>query len=329
MTVQIGFIGAGGIAGAHINAIKRIPQAKIIAIADIEIEKARQRAELVDAQAFSDFREMIDKTQLDAIWLCTPQNVRAEPIKVAIEKGIPVFTEKPVADCLETAKAIEKQIKSSNHPVAVGYVLRYMKIVDKVRELIANDNISLINSVYCCPMSLDYKRGNSSRNWFFQKEISGGPIGDQATHLFDLLRFLKGEVSEVYAMANNVIHPKTGSYTIEDVYAIAFKFEDGSLGTHGHTWGHSRWVSAITLFGEKGRYELDFSGKLTYTIGDNEPITENPEDVPMYNEDIAFIEMIKKQDFSNMRSTYSDGVKTLELTTKCLEIQNNPLAKHI
>ncbi len=320
MTVRIGLIGAGGIAGAHINALKQIPQAKIVSVADIDIEKAKQRADSVEAKAFDDFEEMLDKVQLDGIWLCTPQNVRAKPIELAIEKGIPVFTEKPVADTLETARAIAQKIEASNHPVAVGYVLRYMKIVEKARELIANDNIAIVNSVYCCPMSLEYKAGKSVRNWFFKKEISGGPIGDQATHLFDLLRFLKGEITDICAIADNYTHPKTDEYTIEDVYAIAFKFADGSLGTHSHTWGHNRWISAITLFGENGKYVLDFSGTLTYTINDSEPVTEKPEDNAMYNEDKAFVEMIEQQDFSAIRSTYSDGVKTLELTQKCIEI---------
>ncbi len=319
MTVRIGIIGAGGIAGAHINALKRVSNAKIIAIADIDIDKAKERAELAEAEAFSDYREMIRKTELDAIWLCTPQTVRLEPIQFAIENKIPVFTEKPAADTLETAKKIDEMICRSNHPVAVGYVLRYCKIVDKVRSLIADDRITLVNSVYCCPMSLEYKAGKAARNWYFKQEISGGPIIDQATHLFDMLRFLIGEIIEVKPISEAVVCPKTEEYTIDDTYAIAFKFADNALGTHSHTWGHNRWHSSITLFGEKGRYELNFvAGTLTYMIGDDEAITEKPEDVPMYNEDSDFVNAVEKQDFSSIRSTYSDSVKTLELTFKCI-----------
>ncbi len=331
MAVRIGFIGAGGIAGSHINALKKIPKAQIVAIADIDIEKANQRASLIEdnVQTFSDYREMLDKVPLDAIWLCTPQNVRAEPIDAAIEKNIPVFTEKPVADSLPTAQAIAKKIEAANLPVSVGYVLRYMKIVDKARQLLENDKISLVNSIYCCPMSLDYRDGKSPRSWFFKKEISGGALVDQATHLFDMLRYIKGDIADIYAMGDNVILPKDEQYTIEDVYAIAFRFTDGVVGTHGHTWGHSRWYSSIVLFGEKGRYTLDFmKGQLEYLLDDSdEPIIEKPEDVPMYNEDLAFVEMVEKQNFSAIKSTFADGVKTLEFTLRCLEVLNLPLAK--
>ena len=81
MTVRIGLIGAGGISGGHVDAMGKIEQAKIVAVCDIDRGRAEIRAKAAGAQVFTDYREMLDKVKLDAIWLCTPPNVRAEPIE--------------------------------------------------------------------------------------------------------------------------------------------------------------------------------------------------------------------------------------------------------
>ena len=328
MTIRIGIIGAGGIAGAHINALNTIDNADIVAVSDIEKDKAEERAQLAKAEPFTDFREMLDKKELDALWICTPPNVRCEPIEAAIAKNIPVFTEKPVADNPETAREISEKIAQAKLPVMVGYVLRYMKITDEAKEAIDEDNISLVNSIYCSPMSLDYRDGKPVRKWFYNKEISGGAIADQATHLFDRIRYLIDDVEDVYSLGSNIIVPKDDEYTVEDAYAIAFRFKNGTVGTHGHTWGHYGWRSTIDLYGEKGMYSLNFNeGTFRVTNFEGKTYLDKPEDHAMTNEDQAFVDMVESGDFSGIKSTFSDGVKTLELTTKCLELLNLPLQR--
>jgi len=329
MTVRIGMIGAGGIAGAHVDAISKIDQAKIVAVSDVERSKAEERATLAGgAEAFTDYRQMLDKVKLDAIWLCTPPTVRAEPIEIAIDKKIPVFTEKPVSDKLAVAKATAEKIERARLPVMVGYVLRYMQITDRLKEYLSKDRINLLNSMYCCPMSLDYRDNKPVRKWFFNKEVSGGAIVDQATHLFDAMRYLMGDLADLYSIGCNCVMPKDAEYTVDDSSAVAFKFTTGVPGVHSHSWGHYRWRSGITFCGEKGMYGINFmDGELRVELANNETIIFKPQDNPMVNEDRLFVEMVASGDFSRMRSSFSDGVKTLEMTTKCLDLLNLPLAK--
>ena len=88
MSVRIGIIGAGGIAGAHINALEQIDGADVVAVCDTNAENAADRAKLAGADAvFDDFNEMLAKVDLDAVWVCTPQTVRAEPIEACIANG--------------------------------------------------------------------------------------------------------------------------------------------------------------------------------------------------------------------------------------------------
>jgi myo-inositol 2-dehydrogenase / D-chiro-inositol 1-dehydrogenase len=325
MTVRIGLIGAGGISGGHVDALSKIESAKLVAVCDIDRSRAENRAKAADAQVFTDYRRMLSEVQLDALWLCTTPNVRVEPLELAIEKKIPVFTEKPVADNLAMARTVAEKIEKSKLPVMVGYVLRYMLITDRLKEYLRKDNITLVSSFYCCPMSLDYRDKRPVTKWFFNKKISGGAINDQATHTFDMLRYLMGDVAEMYSIGSNVVVPKDSEYTVEDSYTVAFKFKSGVPGAHCHTWGHCRWRSGITFYGEKGMYAIDFAdGKLRVELANSETILYKPQDSPMYNEDLVFIQMVQSGDFSKMHSTFSDGVKTLEMTTRCLEVLNLP-----
>lgn len=328
MTVRIGLIGAGGIAGAHVDALGKVEQAKIVAVADIERSRAEERARAAKADAvFTDCREMLDKVKLDAIWLCTPPTVRTQPIEIAIEKKIPVFCEKPVSDKLATARALAAKIEKAKLPVMVGYVLRYMQVTDRAREYLAKDNVALVNSFYCCPMSLNFRDNVPVAKWFFQKEISGGAIVDQATHLFDMMRYLMGDVDNLYSIGCNCVVPKRPDYTVEDSYAVAFRFNNGVPGVHCHTWGHYKWRSGITFYGEKGLYGLNFmDGQLRVERPDGETLIFQPQDTAMLTEDRLFVQMVASGDFSKLHSTYDDGTRTLEMTTRCLDVLNQPIS---
>ncbi len=329
MNVRIGLIGAGGISGGHVEAIGKIDQAKLVAVCDIDRGRAENRAKAAGAQVFTDYRDMLDKVQLDALWLCTTPNVRAEPIEAAIDKKIPVFTEKPVADNLAVARAAAEKIEKAGLPVMVGYVLRYMLITDRLNEYLKKDKITLVSSYYCCPMSLNYRDTGQVTKWFFNKQISGGAINDQATHIFDMLRYLMGDVDDLYSIGSNVVVQKDAEYTVEDSYAVAFKFKNGVPGTHCHTWGHHRWRSGITFYGEKGMYGINFmDGQLWVELADAETFIYKPQDSPMFNEDLFFIQRVRNGDFTKLHSTFRDGVKTLEMTTRCLEVLNQPLGKN-
>jgi predicted dehydrogenase len=322
MQTRIGLIGAGGISAVHINSINQIKNAKLVAVADIDRSKAEERAKLAGgAEVFTDFRQMLDKVKLDALWICTPQSVRENPIDAAIEKKIPVFCEKPVADNLKTAQRIAKKIEKAKHPVMVGYVLRYLKITNRLREFLAKDKLIMVNSCYACPMSLNYKKGNPFPLWFYNKKISGGAIIDQSTHLFDMMRYLVSEIGELVSYGANTIVPKTKEHTVEDTHVISFRFKNGLLGTHTHTWSHPHWRSGLMLYGEKGFYDIKFmANQLSVELDNGESFSYAPKDDNMYyNEDIHFVDMVRKGDFSKMHSSYSDGLKTFELTLRCVE----------
>jgi len=318
LTVRIGLIGAGGISGAHLTALAKAPAAKVVAVADIKEETARDRAELAGgASVYTDFNKMLDGEKLDAVYLCTPTPVRREPLTAALERGLPVFCEKPAAQTVETAREVCDVIERTGGHVEVGYVLRHFKLVHRLRELLADDEIATVSSWYACPMTLDYLRGKPPSMWFYDKAISGGPIGDQATHTLDLVRHYAGDVVSVAACGTNKFCPKNKEYTIEDSYAVSMRLANGAVASHVHTWAHEKWDHRHVIHGRKRSYMLDFARGLTVLEGDQQT-TYQPREDCFLTEDEHFVRMVEAKDFSASVSNYQDATKTLELTQTIL-----------
>lgn len=326
MSVRIGLIGAGGISTAHVKAIEAIDDAAIVAVSDLESDRANTRAAEAKAGAvYTDFRKMLDEQKLDAVWVCTPPSVRAEPIEACIERKLPVFTEKPVGVSAAAAAELAATIERAGLPVMVGYVLRFMKVTDWLREHLAQDRVSLVCSTYCSPMTLNYAAKTPAPLWFYRKEISGGAIADQATHLFDLMRYLVGEVDTIYSLGSNCFQPKSAEYTVEDAYSVSFRFANGVLGVHGHTWCHASWRSGLTLYGAKGMYALNcMRGRAEVETPDGKTMSYQPDDAMFVNEDRFFIDMVRRGDFSKLHCSFADGARTLALTQKILDVLDSP-----
>jgi len=319
MTVKLGLIGCGGISGAHLTSLAQVEKAKVVAACDIILERAEDRAKIAGGAAVYElFDEMIDKEDLDAIYICTPPTVRREAIEAAVKKGLPVFCEKPASNDLATAEETCAIIDKYGIHVEVGYVLRHFKTVERLKEMLADDRIAFICTWYACPMTLDYLKGTAMAPWFFEQEISGGAIMDQATHTMDLMRHYAGEVVSVAACGTNKFVPKKEGYTVDDSNGVVMVLEDGTIATHGHTWAHGKWDHFHIIYGEKRSYRLDIAGTLTVVENDVETVYKPTEGI-FVTEDSRFVDMVEKGDFSASVSDYHDATKTLKLTVRCLE----------
>jgi len=312
--IKIGCIGTGGICGVHLRYLKKRDDVEIVALCDVKKENLERRLKEFGGQGFADFNEMLERTELDAVWLCTPPQVRREPLLACADRGIPVLCEKPVERSLERAEEIAGELKKRNAHVQIGYVFRPMPTVERLKKEMADDKIHLVQSFYGCNISL--KRG--SPVWFYDKELSGGALVDQATHNFDLLRMLIGEVTEVRGIASNPAHAKEKGYTIDEVIALSFLFENGTAGGHVHTWVGDTWRNEILLSGRKRVYRLDLGGDVLTVDEGNESRTFRQDQGRMYeHQNARFLEMVASGDWSSNPCDYSDGVATLKLTLAC------------
>jgi predicted dehydrogenase len=326
--IRVGVIGTGGISGVHLDFLKARPDVRVVALCDIKEEALRRRQQQYGGEGFHDFREMLKKVEMDAVYLCTPPWVREEPLRECAQRGIAVFCEKPVEHDVKKAARTAAALARRKARVQVGYVLRSMPIVRQFRESAKDDRIHTFHAWYCCNMSLS----RTFPKWFYLKEQSGGPLVDQATHSLDLLRCLLGEVMEVRGAAENPVHRKTRQYTVEETFALSLRFRNRVVGSHVHTWVGDTWRHEMVFSGEKRAYRLNIGrgvltversgGSLSVFKGEGE--TAPPElggsttydqgPVSIYSfQNELFLKQLSSGDWSRNPSDYADGLKTLEL----------------
>ena len=106
-TLKLGLIGAGGIAQAHLTALKDYPQAEFIAVCDVVHEHAERTAAKWNIPCiFDDYQELVQVPELDAVFVCTPTAQHAGPTVAALNAGKHVLCEKPMEATLDAATAM-------------------------------------------------------------------------------------------------------------------------------------------------------------------------------------------------------------------------------
>lgn len=313
MSLRIGFIGTGGISAVHLECLKTRQDVTIAALCDVNQDNLRAKAKTYGGRTYTDFRKMLAKEQLDAVYVCTPQTVRAEPLIACADAGIPVFCEKPAARTAAEGEALAAELIKRKARVMVGYVFRPTPLVQKLKELMADDRVHTVQSFYGCSIS----RNQVLASWFYDKAKSGGALVDQATHNFDLLRYLFGEVVAVQGNANNPLNAKKPGYTIDETLGLTLKFACGMMATHLHTWVGDNWRNEITLHGEKRIYRLKPMATLVVEEAlETREYKEKPGNLYRYENDL-FVDAVKTGDWKQCTATYPDAVKSLALTLAC------------
>jgi len=324
MIVKAGFIGTGGISPVHLDVLKARKDVKMVALCDRVEQSVKDKQSRYGGRSYLDFNAMLNQEKLDAVWLCTPPEVREEPLIACAKRGIPVFCEKPAEHSAAHALQIATKLDKLDAKVQVGYVFRSNQVIQALKKRLTQDRIHLVQSFYGCGVSLDM----SLPAWFYDKDKSGGALIDQATHNLDLLRFLFGEVVEVKGFALNPLKTKKPGYTIDETIALSLRFENGILASHIHTWIGDGWRNEIILSGEKALYRVNPGSKLLVDQQGHNPLKakangKNSSNVieqkgSIYaDENDVFIKMVKTGDWSINPSPYRDAVKTLQLTLIC------------
>ena len=192
--VRVGFIGAGGIAGNHLGNLRNFDDVEFAAMCDVAKERAEGRANDFGGNPYTDFQEMLEKEELDAVYLCLPPFAHGEPELAALERGIPIFIEKPIDADIASAIAVRDKVAETGVLTSVGYNWRYSDAIQKARERLTD--FKVLGALGA------WMGGMPGTPWWRVKELSGGQHIEQTTHVFDVCRFLlRGEAVSVHAVA--------------------------------------------------------------------------------------------------------------------------------
>ena len=300
---RIGVIGAGNIAGRHVGNLSTFDDVRIAAVADAVPERAEALAGRCGATAYGDYRLMIERERLDAVYICVPPFAHGAPEECAIEHGLPFFVEKPLSTNLETAERIGRAVAERGLVTAAGYHWRYLDTTEEAQARLRERPARLALGYW-----LDF---TPPVPWWIKQEQSGGQMVEQTTHIFDLARLLVGEVTAVSAAGARLARPAFPEADVDDVSVATLHFASGALGTIASTcllnWPHR---IGLHLFSEGMVIELS-EFDIMIDIGQGRPLRKAEGD-PFVREDRAFVDAVQGKP-NRIRVPYAEALQSHRL----------------
>src|SRR5690242_19405495 len=235
-------VGAGWIAQEHRRVLDSMAGAELAAVCDIDLERAGALAAGTGARTYSDWRDLLDREDLGALFVCTPPRSHRDPAVAALSHGLPVYLEKPIARTLENAAEIVAAAEGAGTVCAVGYQWHALDLLGELPGLLAGQQVGLLVGTNIGP--------TQSRPWFTDMRAGGGNLLERGSHHLDLIRAVAGEVTAVQAAASRIRLARGADEAgdIDDALTIMLQLASGALATVVIAW---------TRAGQPGRYGLD------------------------------------------------------------------------
>lgn len=304
MTLTVGFIGVGSIATIHLKNLTAHSDVTVRAVMDIDEEAAQAVADTHGAVVYTDGAELITSESLDALFVAVPPFAHGDYETLAAERGIDLFVEKPLGLSMESVQERQATIERAGVLTQVGYVCRYADITDKARELLEGRQVGTIDSTYWV--------SPPPTRWWRKRSKSGGQLVEQSTHVFDVHRYLAGEVSSV--MGSGTDQLLCEEIDFEDFTSITLRHESGAVTHISSTCATSQASFEVTIIAEDLQITLDYlNHSLTGTVDGNAISYEGG--ATWYERELAsFLDAVHDGSNDSIRSDYLDATKTLRLT---------------
>lgn len=199
MSLGVGIIGAGGIARAHIRTYREIPDVEVKAVFDVDAERAKAIASEFGLTAVSDLKALLERSDIDAVSICTPHAAHESAAGAAAQAGKHILCEKPLSTTIESGRRMIEAARRAGVILMVAQTHRFWPANVRVKELLQDGVVGEIVQVVDTILS-NYPVGPVIP-WRFVPEISGGGVFiDNGVHAVDRLRWwLESEVKTVYA----------------------------------------------------------------------------------------------------------------------------------
>ncbi len=235
-TIGVAFLGVGRMGETHLRNLRSIAGAKVVIVADPNLEAAERGKELSQAElAITDVEKAIEHPAVDAVIIVTPTNTHARLIELAAKAGKAIFSEKPIALELEETRRVVDIVKERGVPMQLGFMRRFDPGYAKAKQRIEGGELGKLETFRALsrdtyPPELKFLLG------------SGGLFVDMAVHDLDLARFLVGEVDEVCAWGGVLIDERFSKANDVDTAVTLLRFRNGVLGvietSRRSNWGY-------------------------------------------------------------------------------------------
>ena len=203
--LNVGIIGLGHMGRLHMMNSLHVDNVKIVAAADSS-KRALKKAELFGVKnLYTDYHNLLnDSPNVDAVVISLPNFLHFDSIRLALEAGLDVFVEKPMASTVEECRKIVKLVEKSGRKFMVGHCMRFIDAIEKMKSIadkghIGNLEVVTIEHVYNGPFAHGVVPRPVPDWWFNPKKAGGGVLLDLGYHLIDLFRFFVGDSEVVFS----------------------------------------------------------------------------------------------------------------------------------
>lgn len=260
--LRFALIGCGSISATHAEQIQAIPNARLVAVADIEEDRAKTLASKYNTDFYTDYQEMLQRDDIDIVNLLTPSGMHADMAIDAAKAGKHIITEKPMDISMDKAKAMIKAARDVGVKLSVISQHRFDTATIQVKKEVDAGNFGSMILGECAVNWYRTQEYYDSGEWRGTWALDGGgALMNQSIHTIDLLQYLMGPVESVYARTATLAHERM---EVEDVAVATVSFKNGALGTIvGTTSAFPGLSCRLEVFGTKGSAVIE-NDRLTH-----------------------------------------------------------------
>jgi predicted dehydrogenase len=251
--LSVAIVGAGRVGQIRAGVIRSSDRAVLAVVADTDQVRAKRLVDGTSTEASSDWKSVIERTDVDAVVVSTPTKFHADITIASLEAGKHVLCEKPLGRNIHEAQRMFDAARASNRVLKTGFNYRHMGHVRKAKELLDGQALGPLHFLRC-----RYGHGGRpgyEREWCTDADLSGGGVLlEQGIHVFDLVRYFLGEPSQLLAQTKRFYwkFPE-----VEDNGFCIIQTSSGQVAQIHVSW--TQWVNIFELeiFGRDGYLRLE------------------------------------------------------------------------
>lgn len=302
-TVGVAVIGVGAWGKNHVRVFSELGNARLVAVADRDGERAKELAKRHNASYYTDVEELLANPDVEALTICTPTVTHADLALQAIEAGKHLLVEKPMTDTVQQAQRLIDAAKSAGTILTVGFVERFNPSVRTAAQVIDEGKLG------------ELVLGSARRlGPFVPSRVADiGIIKDLAIHDIDIARYLvKQEARSVYAIAGSLHHK------YEDHANLVIRFDDKPAFFVECNWLTPHKTRTLSITGSNAVLSLDYISQ-EVTLGTSQWVQKSTAvwDEPLKGELAHFVDCVANR--KEPLTTGVDGRQALRVAEAALK----------
>ena len=222
--LRLAVVGAGQMGKRHAELIAADGSSSLAGISDVDTAR-RSVADELKAPFYEDVDALLERERPDGVVVATPNGDHASVAEVCARHSADLLIEKPIADTVDSADRIVRAAESTGVQVLVGHHRRHSPFVTEAREVVRS---GVLGKLVAVSMLWALRKPDEYYDIEWRRRPpGGGPTLINLVHEIDSLRFICGEIGEVYAQASSAAR----GFEVEDSLSISIAFHSGAVGS--------------------------------------------------------------------------------------------------